>query len=396
MARRRYSAEEIVNKLREAEVLIAGGKTVAEASKQLGVTDQTYYKWRREYGGLKTDQAKRFKDLERENARLKKLVAELSLDKAMLQDVAPGKLLSPRKTREAVHAVRARYRVSERRACSVLRQHRSTQRYAPIERDDEKPLTRRIIELAAAFGRYGYRRIAALLNHEGWGVNHKRVERIWRQEGLKVPKKQRKRGRLWLNDGSCVRRRAERKDHVWAFDFVHDRTKDGRAIRLLVIVDEFTRECLSIDVARKLSSDDVLERLAWLMATRGVPECIRSDNGPECIATALRAWLGRIGVETLYIEPGSPWENGYVESFNSKLRDELLARERFDTLNEAKVLIERWRRHYNTERPHSSLDYRPPAPEAVAIRPLGRAAEPCSAALRTPQQQENASRLHCL
>ena len=275
--------------------------------------------------------------------------------------------------------LRDRFGVSERRACRTLRLSRSTYRYAPLERDDEAPLTRRIIHLAAAYGRYGYRRITALLRLEGWRVNHKRVERIWRREGLKVPKKQPRRGRLWLNDGSCVRLRPTHRDHVWAYDFVQCRTHDGRAIRMLTVVDEFTRECLAIDVARRLNSDDVLERLAWLMATRGVPDHIRSDNGPEFTARAVRTWLGRVGVKTLFIEPGSPWENGYCESFNGKLRDELLERELFYTLREAKVLIERWRRHYNTVRPHSSLGYRPPAPAAIA-------AEPCSATLRTPQQ----------
>lgn len=273
-----------------------------------------------------------------------------------------------------------RFGVSERRACRTLRLSRSTCRYAPIERDDEKPLTRRIIELAAAYGRYGYRRITGLLRNEGWRVNHKRVERIWRREGLKVPKKQPKRGRLWLNDGSCVRLRPARRDHVWAYDFVQGRTHDGRPFRMLTIVDEFTRECLAIDLSRRLNSDDVLERLAWLFVTRGVPDHIRSDNGPEFTAKVVRTWLRRVGVKTLFIEPGSPWENGYVESFNGKLRDELLDREIFYTLKEAKVMIERWRVHYNTIRPHSSLGYRPPAPEAVA-------AEPCSATLRTPQQR---------
>ncbi len=208
----------------------------------------------------------------------------------------------------------------------ALRLSRSTNRYSPIERDDEKPLIRRIIELAAAFGRYGYRRITALLRREGWRVNHKRVERIWRREGLKVPKKQPKRGRLWLNDGSCVRLRPQRRDHVWAYDFVQARTHDGRCFRMLAIIDEHTRECLAIDVARTLKSDDVLERLAWLFVTRGVPEHIRSDNGPEFTAQVVRDWLKRVGVKTLFIEPGSPWENGYCESFNGKLRDELLAR----------------------------------------------------------------------
>jgi transposase InsO family protein len=275
--------------------------------------------------------------------------------------------------------VREHLNVSERRACRVLGQPRSTQRHQPKERDDEQRLVQRIIELACRFGRYGYRRITALLRLEGWRVNHKRVQRIWRQEGLKVPQKQPKRGRLWLNDGSCIRLRPQYANHVWAYDFVTTRTHDGRQVRLLTIVDEYTRECLAIDVARKLNSEDVLERLAWLFATRGVPEHIRSDNGPEFTAHAVRDWLKRIGVRTLFIEPGSPWENGYVESFNGKLRDELLDREIFYTLTEAKVLIERWRVEYNTIRPHSSLGYRPPAPAATMP------AEPCSATLRRPQ-----------
>jgi transposase InsO family protein len=281
--------------------------------------------------------------------------------------------------------VRQTLDVSERRACRVLGQSRAVQRYTPIVRDDEKPLTRRIIELAGVFGRYGTPRITALLRNEGWHVNHKRVERIWRREGLKVPKKQPKRGRLWLNDGSCVRLRAARRDHVWAYDFVQARTHDGRAFRMLTIVDEFTRECLAIDVSRQLRSEDVLERLSWLMATRGVPDHIRTDNGPEFTARAVRSWLAAVGVKTLFIEPGSPGENGYVESFNAKLRDELLNREQFETLLEAKVLIERWRRHYNTVRPHSALGCRPPAPEAIV-------AGPPSALLQAVQRGGNVNR----
>lgn len=265
------------------------------------------------------------------------------------------------------------FAVSQRRACKLLGQSRATQRYLPSVRDDEAPLTKRIIELASMFGRYGYRRITALLRREGWWVNHKRVERIWRREGLKVPKKQPKRGRLWMNDGSCVRLRPTHKDHVWAYDFVHGRTRNGRSFRMLAIIDEFTRECLAIDVARQLKHDDVLEQLAWLMATRGVPDHIRSDNGSEFTAKAVRSWLKRVGVKTLYIEPGSPWENGYIESFNGKLADELLEREVFDTLHEAKVLIERWRVQYNTIRPHSALGYCPPVPEAWWVEEPGSA-----------------------
>jgi len=270
--------------------------------------------------------------------------------------------------------------VSERRACWVLNQPRATQRYEPKVSSDEAALRKRIIEMACEYGRYGYRRVTALLRQEGWQVNHKRVERIWRREGLKVPQKQPRRGRLWLNDGSCIRLRPQYRDHVWAYDFVSVRTHDGRPLRLLVIVDEHTRECLAIDVARRLNSEDVLEQLAWLFVIRGVPDHIRSDNGPEFTAEAVRDWLKRVGVRTLFIEPGSPWENGYVESFNGKLRDELLNREIFYTLTEAKVLIERWRHEYNTVRPHSSLGYRPPAP--AAIEPF----EPGSATLRPPQR----------
>ena len=221
------------------------------------------------------------------------------------------------------------------------------------------------MKLACDYGRYGYRRVLALLRREGWPVNHKRVERIWRQEGLKVPSKQPKRRRLWLNDGSCVRLRAERPNHVWSYDFVMDRTSDGRAFRMLTVIDEYTRECLAIGVDRRLNSEDVLCRLTELFVFRGVPEFVRSDNGPEFTAKAVREWLPRVGVTTLFIEPGSPWENGYNESFNGKLRDELQNGELFDTLLEAKVLIEDWRNEYNRFRPHSSLGYRPPAPETI-------------------------------
>ena len=222
-----------------------------------------------------------------------------------------------------------------------------------------------MVELACQYGRYGYRRITALLKSEGWKVNHKRVERLWRREGLKVPSRQPKRKRLWLNDGSCVRLRPQRRNHVWTYDFVYDRTHAGRAFRMLTVLDEYTRECLAIRVARRLNSNDVLDTLAELFFRKGIPCHIRSDNGSEFAARIVRNWLKRLGVKTLFIEPGSPWENGYIESFNGKLRDEVLNRESFDTLAEAKAIIESWRREYNQVRPHSSLGYRPPAPEAI-------------------------------
>ena len=259
--------------------------------------------------------------------------------------------------------VREKLQISERRACRVLGQARSTQRRRAKVLDDEDALTKRIVQLATCYGRYGYRRVTALLRHEGWRVNHKRVERIWHREGLKVPKKQPKRGRLWLNDGSCIRLRPTHKDHVWSYDFIHERTREGRAFRIISVIDEYTRECLALRAERRQTSLKVLEVLDDLFIRRGIPEHIRSDNGSEFTAHVVRTWLKTLEVRPLYIEPGSPWENGYVESFHGKLRDELLNGELFDTLWEAKVLLEQWRREYNTFRPHSALGYRPPAPE---------------------------------
>jgi transposase InsO family protein len=270
--------------------------------------------------------------------------------------------------------VRRVLRVAERRACRVLGQPRCTQRRVVKPPGDEDALTRDIVMLAAKYGRYGYRRVTALLRRGGWLVNHKRVERIWRREGLKVPKRQPRRGRLWLSDGSCVRLRPLHRNHVWAYDFVETRTHDGRKVRLLTVIDEYTRECLAIRAGRRMDSQHVLDVLAELFILKGVPDHIRSDNGPEMTALAVREWLTKVGVKTLYIEPGSPWENGYCESFNGKLGDELLKREIFYSLKEVQVLSEQWRREYNQVRPHSSLGYRPPAPEAVMMRSAAVAA----------------------
>ncbi|MCH7778449.1 MAG: IS3 family transposase [Gemmatimonadetes bacterium] len=364
MSTKRYKAEQIVTLLRQIEVEIANGKTIPQACREAQITAQTYYRWRKEYGGLKLSQAKRLRGLEKENARLKRVVAELSLEKQVLKEVAGGKLLSPERRRCAVERARQEYGLSERHACRLLGQWRGTQRYRPLRRTEEDALTRAIIALATQYGRYGYRRITALLQSAGWQVGKDRVQRIWRREGLKVPQRQPKRGRLWLNDGSCVRLRPERANHVWSYDFVSARTHDGRTLRLLTLIDEYTRECLAIRVARRLGSAEVLETLADVMLWHGIPEYIRSDNGPEFIAKELRQWLARLGTRTLYIEPGSPWENGYCESFNGKLRDECLNGEIFYSLQEAQIVIEWWRIEYNTRRPHSALGYRPPAPLA--------------------------------
>jgi transposase InsO family protein len=261
-----------------------------------------------------------------------------------------------------VESIRRKYRLSERHACRIVSQPRGTQRYIPTVRADEDELTKAVVTLASQYGRYGYRRITALLRTGGWRVGKDRVQRIWRREGLKVPRKQRPRGRLWLNDGSCVRLRPERPGHIWSYDFVSAQTHDGRQVRLLTLIDEFTRECLAIRVARRINSFGVIEALADAMLRNGIPAHIRSDNGPEMTAKVVRDWLAQIGSKTLFIEPGSPWENGYCESFNGKLRDELLNGEIFYSLKEARIVIEQWRRHYNQKRPHSALGYRPPAP----------------------------------
>ena len=257
----------------------------------------------------------------------------------------------------------------------MLGQHRSTQRRVPTGPDDEERLTADIVELARRHGRLGYRKIAEMLRSTaGWIVNDKRVERIWRREGLKVPAKQFKQGRIWFADRSCIRLRAERPNHVWSYDFVEDRTHDGRKYRMLNLIDEFTHECLAIRVDRKLNSADVIDVLSDLFILRGVPEHIRSDNGPEFVAKSVQDWIGAVGAKTAYIERGSPWENGFIESFNARLRDELLDGEIFYSLAEARIVIESWRRHYNTERPHGSLGYKPPAPEVFIPAFAARAA----------------------
>jgi transposase InsO family protein len=277
--------------------------------------------------------------------------------------------------------------VSERRACAALGQHRSTQRKVPRGREDAERLTADVVELARQYGRYGYRKIAALLRDAGWLVSDTRVERVWRREGLKVPQKQPKRGRLWLANGSCIRLRTEHPNHVWSYDFVEDRTHDGRKYRMLNVIDDFTHECLAIRINRKLKAIDVIDVLSDLFILRGVPGHIRSDNGPEFIAKALQDWIAAVGAKTAYIAPGSPWENGFIESFNARLRDELLNGEIFNTLKEAQIVVESWRRHYNAVRPHASLGYKPPAPEvfvpALSAWPaaLRRPAPPATLAL---------------
>lgn len=284
-------------------------------------------------------------------------------------------MVSPTRRREAVNGAQRTLEVSERRACEVLKQPRGTQRYRPRRPDRDRPLVQRMLQLVRRHPRYGYRRIWALLRSAGFRVNRKRIYRLWRQEGLKVPRKQRKKRRLGCSANGCIRRRAEHINHVWCYDFVSDQTTDGRTLKLLTIEDEFTRECLAIEVARSITSKEVMGTLAYLFEVRGTPTFIRSDNGPEFIAQALRDWLAESGVGPLYIEPGSPWENAYSESFNSRFRDELLDRELFTSRREAQVVVEDYRLEYNHRRPHSSLEYLTPAAfAATGRRPTANAA----------------------
>lgn len=255
--------------------------------------------------------------------------------------------------------------MTERRACRVLSLNRTAYRYEPVKLPDEEEVRTEIIDKACNFGRVGYRMVTDLMRNGGIKINHKRVERIWREEGLKLPKKQSKKRRLWLTDGSCIRLRAEHKNHVWSYDFIEDKTYKGKKIRILNIIDECSHECLASIPKRNWTNNEVIEVLSGIMLLKGTPEYIRSDNGSEFTAKRIRKWLGNAGVITAYIEPGSPWENGYIESFNARMRDEFLNGELFGNMYEAQVLIARWVKYYNEVRPHSSLGGRPPAPQTI-------------------------------
>lgn len=266
-------------------------------------------------------------------------------------------------------------KVSQRRACRVLGQPRSTQRYPRKVRGDEAAIVKRMHELARAHPRYGYRRVWALLRAEGFQANRKRVHRLWRREGFKVPRTQRKKRRLGDSANGIVRRRAQGINDVWCWDFIHDRDESGRPLKWLLLQDEFTREGLAVEVGRSIKAADAIDTLAAVMLIRGVPRHLRSDNGPEFIAKALRRYLERAGVGTLYIEPGAPWQNGYAESLGGRFRDELLNAERFAGLQDARELSDWWKGEYNHRRPHSSLGYQTPAGFAAAVRgSLGQAA----------------------
>jgi transposase InsO family protein len=273
-----------------------------------------------------------------------------------------------------VKLVEKKMELSERRACDVLEQPRMTQRYEPKQPDKDRPLVAAMKRLAGKHPRYGYRFITAKLRQNGWQVNHKRVQRLWRKEGLQVPYRRKTKKCRGSSENSCSVKKTEYINHVWTYDFIEDATEDGRKLKFLTVLDEWTRESPAIEVGRSITSKDVIAVLEYLFTVRGVPGFIRSDNGPEFIAQAIKKWLADNKVGTLYIEPGSPWENGYIESFHGRLRDELLNRELFYSVKEAKVLVENWRLEYNHHRPHSSLDYKTPAQFAATCIPSVSAA----------------------
>lgn len=265
--------------------------------------------------------------------------------------------------------VKEKIDTSERRACRIIEQPRMTHRYKPKRVDKDRPLVAAMKRLAGKYPRYGYRFITAKLRQDGWQVNHKRVQRLWQKECLQVHYRHKFNKAEGSSDNSCCVKKAEHINHVWTYDFIEDATEDGRKLKFLTVLDEWTRESPAIEIGRSITSKGVIVVLEYLFMVRGVPGFIRSDNGPEFIADAIKRWLADKKVGTLYIEPGSPWENGYIESFHGRLRDELLNRELFYSVKEAKVLVENWRLEYNQHRPHSGLDYMTPAAFAASCIP---------------------------
>ncbi|MFG1836477.1 IS3 family transposase [Micrococcus luteus] len=359
-SRKRHTPEQVVRKLGQADRMLADGQDVAAVCRELGVSEQTYYRWRNQYGGLKADDAKRLKELEKQNATLKRLLAEAELEKAALKELAGGKLLSPDRRRAAVDHLKRKLRVSERMACRLVGLSRSAYR-RPLKgdtvADPDRALRKWLRAWAKDHPRYGYRRAYHDARAEGWVVNHKKIQRLWRDEGLRVPQRRR---RKRVGSSTVDAPTADAPNVVWAVDFQFDADEHGRPIKICSIVDEHTRECIGGLVERSITADRLTAHLEDLVAARGAPAVLRSDNGPEFISEAMADWAGtRTGLS--YIPPGSPWRNGYVESFNSRIRDECLNINSFYSLLHAQVIIGDWKDEYNHHRRHSSLGYLTPA-----------------------------------
>ncbi|WP_454171350.1 IS3-like element ISAar43 family transposase [Microbacterium maritypicum] len=358
-SRKRHTSEQVVRKLGQADRMLAGGSDIAGVCRELGVSEQTYYRWRNQYGGLKADDAKRLKELEKQNATLKRLLAEAELEKAALKELAGGKLLGPGRRRAAVDHLKRKLRVSERMACRLAGLSRSAYR-RPLQgettADPDLALRDWLRAYAKKHPRWGYRRAYHDARGEGWVVNHKKIQRLWREEGLRVPQRRR---RKRVGSSTVDAPAAVAPNLVWAVDFQFDADEQGRPIKICSIVDEHTRECIGGLVERSITADRLTAHLEDLVAVRGAPAVLRSDNGPEFISDAMADWAGtRTGLS--YIPPGSPWHNGYVESFNSRIRDECLNINSFYSLLHAQVIIGDWKTEYNHDRRHSSLGYLAP------------------------------------
>jgi putative transposase len=358
MKKSKYTDEQIAFALKQAET----GTPVAEVIRRMGISEQTFYRWKKVYGGLGVGELRRLKLLEEENRKLKQLVADLSLDKHIPQDVL-SKALTPGRRRELVAHVQGAHGVSERRSCLALGVDRSSVRYVS-HRPDQAPLLLRIRDLAATRTRYGYFRIYILLRREGWFVNHKRVYRLYRDDGLSLRLKRPRR-----NVSAANRERqpaALAANEMWSMDFVSDALFDGRRLRALTVVDAFTREALAIDVDQGIKGEQVVEAMTRITLSRGAPRTIRVDNGPEFISKALDRWAYENGVTLDFSRPGKPTDNAFVESFNGRLRDECLNTHWFLSLEDARAKIDAWRRDYNESRPHTSLGWLTPIEYAAA------------------------------
>ncbi|WP_443025025.1 IS3 family transposase [Sphingomonas sp. Leaf4] len=359
MKRKQFSEEQIIGILKEAEA----GAVVTELCRKHGMSSATYYAWKAKFGGLEVSDAKRLRSLEEENAKLKRLLADTMLDNAGLKDLLSKKLVTPAAKRQAVAHLQTTLGMSERRACAVVGADRTSMRYRSC-RSDDGDLRSRLRELAQQRRRFGYRRLHILLRRDGIMINRKKTQRLYREEGLTVRRRKGRRRAVGARAPAPVLALPNQR---WSLDFVHDQLVTGRRFRVLNIVDDVTRECLRAVVDTSISGRRVVRELTDLFAERGRPKTIVSDNGTELTSNAVLAWSGDVGVEWHYIAPGKPTQNGFVESFNGRMRDELLNETLFFTISHARSILARWVDDYNTERPHSSLGYATPAAFAAGL-----------------------------
>jgi putative transposase len=354
MKETKFSDEQIVKILREAE---SGEQTITAVCRAHGVHETTFYKWRRRFGGMEVSDAKRPARVGRRERPLEEITRRPLHGSGRDEGVTRKKVVSASRRAEALEWLQARG-FSERRSCRLANLSRCGAHYTSRRTASDEQLADELRELATRYKRFGYRRAHAVMRREGQMINHKRVARLWRITGLSLPRRRPR--RRYKPQPSTAPQQASRPNEVWTYDFIHDACASGRKLKLLTVTDEFTRESICVETRTSIKSRAVVEVLERLICERGIPAYLRSDNGPELVALQVRTWLKVKGVQTLYIEPGSPWQNAKAESFNGRLRDECLNMEWFRNLREAQVVIESWRRHYNEERPHSSLSYKTP------------------------------------